>query len=264
MLSASPGFQVFGSIDDLQRLFDVTVVITSLGRPSLTQALASICAQQQVQRIQVLLGFDVTPPEGGDWRALLEALPAHVSVGVLWPGYSTSQRHGGLHRERCGGALRCILTYLANARHVAYLDDDNHWEPQHLRSLLDAVQGRDWAFSLRWFNHPQSGRPVCIDTWESTGPGRGLFAARFGGFVDPNCLIIDKLRCEGVIAYWTAPEMPDVPDLPADRYVYHWLQQKSAPGETGMATVHYLMQASDVNHALRVQHAGDRYAAAAD
>lgn len=263
MFQVTPGFQVFGSNHDPQRPFDVTVVVVTLGRPSLMRALASICEQQQVQRIQVLIGFDLAPAPGADWQRLLQDLPPHVCVGVLWPGYSTSLRHGGLHREQCGGALRCILTYMAHSRHVAYLDDDNHWEPQHLRSLLDAVQGRDWAFSLRWFIHPNSGRPVCIDTWESTGPGRGLFAARFGGFVDPNCLIIDKLRCEGSICYWTAPDMPDVPDLPADRYVYHWLQQKSAPGETGMATVHYRMQTSDVNHALRLQYAGDRYAAAA-
>jgi len=46
---------------------------------------------------------------------------------------------------------------------------------------------------LRWFVHPQSRRSICVDQWETVGPERGIFQERFGGFVDPSCLMLNKV-----------------------------------------------------------------------
>ncbi|MDQ2801780.1 MAG: hypothetical protein M3Y41_03475 [Pseudomonadota bacterium] len=91
---------------------------------------------------------------------------------------------------------------LGNSRHVAYLDDDNWFGPDHLATLLQTIAGVDWAFCRRWMVDGRTDEPICVDEWESVGPGEGVFNQRFGGFVDPNCLMIDKVRCHDVLPAW--------------------------------------------------------------
>jgi tetratricopeptide (TPR) repeat protein len=258
----APGWQLFGRNTDLQTAFDVAVVMPTVGRESILDAVRSVYAQQDAGRIQLLIGVDAPLGDFASLHELLEATPGHVTPCLFYPGYSTSLRHGGPHPAFDGGVLRTLLSYLANARYLAYLDDDNWWAPEHLNSLRGAVQGRTWAFSLRWFAHPESRQPVCVDEWESVGPGRGVFLSKFGGWVDPNCLMIDKLACEPVLRWWGIPLPGDKRRMSADRHVYDWLQKHGPPGETGLASVYYLMQADDILHPRRLARMGPRYAAA--
>src|ERR1700739_4664860 len=117
---------------DLQQPMDAAVVIPTVLRPSLTQGLHSIFAQKFPGRIHILIGIDSIRGDLGLIDAACAARPPNCVVQVLWPGYSTSVRHGGLTPPGDGGALRCMLTYLANSPYVAYLDDDNWWAPTHL------------------------------------------------------------------------------------------------------------------------------------
>lgn len=258
-----PGWRTFGKAKDCQTPFDVAVVMPTVGRHSLLDAVASVYAQQGGARIQLLIGVDTPQGDFGRLLKLLESAPAHVTPCLFYPGYSTSIRHGGLHPAYDGGAMRTLLSYLANAPRLAYLDDDNWWEPTHLHSLQTAIAGRDWAFALRWFVHPDSRQPVCVDSWESVGPGRGVFAQKFGGWVDPNCLMIDKLKCEPVLRWWSIPLPGDRNSLSADRHVFHWLNLKSKPGETGQTSVFYTMQPKDDIHPSRLIRMGTSYQAAA-
>jgi hypothetical protein len=187
---------------NLQTPFDAAVVMVTVVRPTIAEALRSIYAQQFAGRIQVLVGIDKW--EGP--RALLDALiaecPSHVAVTAVDLGYSTSIRHGGLYPSSFGGVLKTVLSYAANSRYVAYLDDDNAYLPTHLSTLRAAIEGREWAFSLRQFVDGTSGESLCPDTWESVGPGRGVYARAQGGFVDTNCYLIDKLACPDVFLEW--------------------------------------------------------------
>lgn len=188
--------------DELQPPFDVGVVMVTVVRPTLVQAVRSVFAQRFSGRIQVLIGIDRWAGE----RALVEQLtrerPSHVAVTTLDLGYSTSQRNGGLYPSRYGGALKTILSYAANSRVVTYLDDDNWYAADHVATMLDAIAGKAWAFSLRHFVDAETGDALCDDTWESMGPGRGVYAKAQGGFVDTNCLFIDKLACNNVFPEW--------------------------------------------------------------
>jgi len=258
-MNLRPTWQCFGTDNDLQHPFEVAVVMPTVGRDTILDAVDSVYAQRGVSRIQLLIGVDVAQGDFMRLQELLEAAPTHVTPCLFSPGYSTSSRHAGLHPAHDGGTLRTVLSYLANARHVAYLDDDNWWAPNHLRSMLDAIRGRDWAFALRWFVHPESRQPVCVDDWESVGPDRGDYAPRFGGWVDPNCLMIDKLACEPVLRWWDVPLPGDQSQLSSDRHVFDWLRRKGAPGETGQPTVYYVMQAGDGMHPFRLAHMGSRY-----
>jgi hypothetical protein len=187
---------------DLQTPFDDGIVTVTVVRETLPQALRSVFAQRFAGRVQVLVGVDRW---AGD-RAMVEQLraeaPSHVAVTVLDLGYSTSQRNGGIYPSHYGGALKTILSYAANSRYVTYLDDDNWYAPDHLATMLAAVAGKAWAFSLRHFVDAESGDPLCPDAWESLGPGRGVYASAQGGFVDTNCYCLDKLACNDVFPEW--------------------------------------------------------------
>jgi hypothetical protein len=133
---------------DLQSPFDVAVVMQSIVRPTIVDALASVFTQDIAGRVQVLIGVDWL---GGD-IALIDAAckrrPPHCCVNVFYPGYSTSALHGGVH-PAMGGVLRTVLSYLANSRYVTYLDDDNWWSPKHLSSMRAAIDGAQRIGPLR-------------------------------------------------------------------------------------------------------------------
>src|SRR5689334_17330319 len=162
-VSYPAGWRIFGDAPNIQKPFDVAVVMPTVGRTTMLDATRSVFSQARSIRIQLLIGVDAIEGDLSALYALLERVPAHVTVCLFYPGYSTSIRHGGLHPARDGGTLRSILTYLANARYVAYLDDDNWWHQDHLMHMLAAIKGRDWAFSLRWFVHPESRKVICED-----------------------------------------------------------------------------------------------------
>jgi hypothetical protein len=173
-------------------------------------------------------------------RALLDALvaecPSHMAVTQVDLGYSTSHRNGGLYRSNYGGALKTILSYVANSRHVAYLDDDNWYATDHLATLLAAVQGKDWAFALRNFIDSRSGDFLCPDTWESVGPDCGVYAKAQGGFVDTNCYVIDTQKCADVFPEWAMT--PFAGGTGGDRQILARLRHRPW-GATGTHTVNY-------------------------
>jgi hypothetical protein len=188
--------------EDLQTPFDIAIVMTTVVRDSMQQAIRSVFAQQFGGRIQILIGIDKWKGECALVEALNAERPSHVAITVVDLGYSTSRRHGGLYPSHFGGALKTILSYAANSRHVAYLDDDNWYAPDHVASMLKAVAGKAWAFSLRHFVDRKTGEYLCPDTWESMGPGRGVYAEAQGGFVDTNCFLLDTQACYDVFQEW--------------------------------------------------------------
>ena len=242
----------------LQDTADVAVVIPTVLRPELNRALESVYAQDFAGRIHLLVGVD-------DPRGKVPVLPPppHIALQVFYPGYSTSARNGGLSAPGDGGALRSVLTLLANSPYVAYLDDDNWWAPEHLSNLRQAMaeSQADWAFSNRWYVHPDSERPICVDTWESVGPGAGVFKEPFNGFVDPSSLMVNKLACPLVAHCWTMPLAGD--PMSADRSVFAYLSANHKGVGTGAATSFYVLGPTDPLHRRRVDWMGMLYEIAA-
>ena len=234
----------------VQKPFDAAVVIPTTCRPSLARAVKSVFSQAGVQRIHTLIGIDKVRGDDRVIEEILDARPAQHAVTVLNLGYSTSVRHGGFYATIDGGALRTILTYAANSRHVSYLDDDNWIGDTHIASLLSAIRDRDWAFTLRWYVDPKTEQPLAVDRWESTGPKEGVFKKKFGGFVDPNCLMIDKMRCPHVPPLWSVPLKARTPT--ADRTVFEALRRMHSYGATGQATSYYVTNSHDENHTVRL------------
>lgn len=234
-------------------MYDVAVILPTIGRWTTLQAIESVYGQVDVGSIQLLVGIDALAHDFLRIDDLLQSPPPHVDVLILHPGYSTSVRHGGVHTSGSGGALRTMLSYLAHSRYLCYLDDDNWWAPHHLSELMRAVRGKHWAFSGRSFVHPEHDDFQCQDQWESVGLNKGVFAAKLGGWVDPNCLIIDKTLCGDALGLWSDALQINAQGwgLAADRRIFDCLRQKPH-GETGSYTVYYRTRPEDPNHKNRI------------
>jgi len=194
-------------------------------------------------RIQVLVGFDIGGALPDFLYPILERRPSNVSVVMLHLPYSTAMRHGGPHVAADGGALRTILSYMANSRYVAYLDDDNRWTPRHLRLLRQAIAGRAYAFAPRMLIDEESGRRIGQDIWDSVGPGKGRMAAD-GGFVDPNCLVVDKIAVGDVLGRW-AQAINVGNRISSDRWFFTGISKMSF-GTVDEPTVEYKIRSTNV------------------
>jgi hypothetical protein len=249
-------FQTLAAPPDRQTPFDVAVVIPTLLRPSLERAVRSVFAQDFGGRVQVLIGIDVAAGDPTILSRLAESCPPHMMLTLCDPGYSTSIRHGGLYSNRFSGALRTIMSFAANSRHIAYLDDDNWWDPRHLTTLHDAQNGVAWSFSARFFVDSVSGETIALDDWESVGPDRGVFAEKFGGFVDPSSLMIDKMLCHDVVPLWSISPFEN--GTGEDRLVFTALKARHPWRATGQATSFYAIDETDANHTMRLQKLRER------
>lgn len=229
--------------------FDVAVVIPTVMRPSLERAVRSVFKQDCGGRVQILIGIDVPADRSAIADRIDGACPAHMSVTWVDPGYSTSQAHGGVHPNAFGGSLRTVLSHLAEADRLAYLDDDNWWAPHHLSDLLGAIDGHGWAFSLRWFVDPSTGETLTVDDFESVGPDRGVYARRDIGFVDTSSLMLDRRACQDVLHEWAIPMFPN--GTGEDRRVLHALRRVGTPGETGRPSVYYTLNPDAGTHPHR-------------
>lgn len=227
----------------------VAVVIPTILRPSLETALQSVYAQEGVRRVQILIGVD-RPGNPAALYRVLEDRPANVSALVLTLPYSTSVRHGGPHTAMDGGALRAILSFMANGRYVAYLDDDNTWFPNHLRSLLAVIEGKMWAFSRRILIDEETGQDLAVDRWDSVGPNKGRLAA-IGGLVDPSCLLIDKVAAASLLGRWSETADGRLADT-ADRNFFAAIRHADH-GVVEEATVRYSIRRTNILHKIMTE-----------
>jgi hypothetical protein len=215
----------------------------------LETALQSVYAQESVGRVQILIGVD-RPGNPAALYRVLEDRPENVSALVLTLPYSTSVRHGGPHIATDGGALRAILSFMANSRYVAYLDDDNTWFPNHLKSLLAVIKGKVWAFSRRILVDEDTGQDLAVDRWDSVGPNKGRFAA-IGGLVDPSCLLIDKVAAASVLGRWSETANRKLEGT-ADRHFFAAIRHADH-GAVEEATVRYSIRRTNILHKIMTE-----------
>lgn len=230
---------------------DVAVVMITVCRESLLRAVRSVFEQDYQGTIHILIGVDID--RSGRAAELREVLsrecPPNVQLTWFDPGYSTSRRNGGVHACFYGGALRTILTFLANAPIVAYLDDDDWYGRDHLRRILAAIDGKSWAFSLCYYADGDTGEGLCVDELESVGVGAGVFKDRFGGFVRSSALAVNKLALAPYMHLWSETIGPQGDG--EDRLIFNVLRTQPH-GATGVPTVYYALDPRDGMHPLRV------------
>ena len=191
----------YGDVTNSQTPSDVAVVMPTLLRPELAQAIQSIYAQDFKGRIQIAIGVDLARGELDSLESLFAQRPDNVSVIMLTLPFSTSTRHGGLHVSQDGGAIRSILGYTANAPYLAFLDDDNTYLPNHISSLSRIIEGRVWSSGQRILVDQDTDEHLAVDIWDSVGPNNGQWKD-IGGHVDVNCIMVDKRRLGSALGLW--------------------------------------------------------------
>jgi hypothetical protein len=230
---------------------DLAIVICTVCRESLLRAVASIYAQTHTGPIQVLIGVDVD--QFGHESQLLDAItqecPPHFQVNWINLGYSTSARHGGVHSCFYGGSLRTSLSFLANSKYVMYLDDDDWLAPSHCADILKAIDGKAWAFAYSIYADGNDSRGLCADGIESVGVGKGIYAERFGGFVRPSGLTLDKTKVPQLLHLWSSSPFPSGDG--EDRLIFDHLRHIEH-GCTENASVYCALDPKDGMHEKRM------------
>jgi hypothetical protein len=79
----------------------------------------------------------------------------------------------------------------------------------------------------------------------------GVYNQRFGGFVDPNTLMVKRLTCEPMFGLWTRP-LRGNRALGADRSVFAYLAKFRRWAGTGLPTAFYVMNPADPLHPKRL------------
>lgn len=234
------------SLNPRQAPADAAVILPTVLRPSLLKAVRSVYAQNFAGHIHLLIGVDVHQGDTAILDLIQTECPSHVTLTVVDPGYSTSARHGGVHPNAYSGSLRTVLSYLANSRYIAYLDDNDWWGGNHLTLLKAAIAGRHWAWSGRWLVHPQTQWPICKDEWDSVGPGKGINAERFGGFVQPSGLMMDAQACHFLMPLWSLAAFEDGGG--EDRLIFDQLNKTQSGAGTGQFTSFCTLSPDSLGH----------------
>ena len=123
----------------------VSVVIPTYQRPELLRAAIRSVLDQSYDHLEVLVVGDRCPDVGA----------------VIGDIHDHRVRHGNLSRHHAdnGAAPRNFaLKVLARGTLVAYLDDDNTWEPSHLDSMVDLLDDPIVSFAFSSFTI--DGEPV--------------------------------------------------------------------------------------------------------
>jgi len=199
----------------------LTIITPTTGRPSLMRLIETVQSQDAGVGVMHLLLWDDKREPGGPTPAQLQA---QDRVSVVLP-------HGfGRIGNAPGSALRAVGLMWATTDWVTFADDDVWWDRGHLRAMLAAVQGRNWASTLRRIWSP-TGDQLGVDRFESVGddPGRRVSHE----MCDNNCMMFQ--RQFGVAA---APLYRETQQYNDDRLMYAFLKQAAGPrGRTGIPTI---------------------------
>ncbi len=79
-----------------------------------------------------------------------------------------------------------------------------------------------------------------------------------GGWVDPNCLAIDKIACEAVLRWWSIPIRHSAGAMDADRNVFRILNAEFRGAPTGQHSVFYEITETDPMHPHRLGWIGEQ------
>jgi glycosyltransferase involved in cell wall biosynthesis len=121
----------------------VTVLTPCVGTAKVADAIASVQAQtySNIQHVIVLDG-------GGFYNDLAKnVVPEVLPDNVILTSIPFNTGKNGFNGQRNYAAY----PHLLDTDYVFFLDEDNWYEPDHVKSLVETIEekGLDWAFSLR-------------------------------------------------------------------------------------------------------------------
>jgi glycosyltransferase involved in cell wall biosynthesis len=112
----------------------VSVIIPTKDRPEdLVKAINSVLSQT-IDKIEVIV-------VGDGCSSLSETMKQFTDKRIKW--YNFKENKGESYARNYG------IRFMSSCPYIAYLDDDNYWEPNHLEVLLLSISDTDskWGFS---------------------------------------------------------------------------------------------------------------------
>jgi len=135
----------------------VVVITPTIGSDKLADAIASVQNQTygNVQHLLVLDGYQYLHKAPHVDRDNLKMIALPWNTGA-----------NGFNGQR----IYASIPHLVNADYIFFLDEDNWYEPNHVRTLVETIeqQNLDWAFSLRKIFSPDK-QYLADDNCESLG-----------------------------------------------------------------------------------------------
>jgi glycosyltransferase involved in cell wall biosynthesis len=140
----------------------VIVITPTIGSSKLADAIISI-QNQTYKNVKHLLVVDGKE----HYLSTMNALPVSFETtefDVITLPYNTGAN--GFNGQR----IYASIPHLVNADYIFFLDEDNWYEPNHVRTLVETIeqQNLDWAFSLRKIFSPDK-QYLADDNCESLG-----------------------------------------------------------------------------------------------
>lgn len=188
----------------------VAVVTATTGRDSLLQTIESVKNQTYPCNHYIFVDGKHELPKNTD------------GCNIIWLPKPT-----GLNGMMNGGIV-AASAYLTTEDYICWLDDDNWFDPKHVESLINVIEDKPYAYSLRKLVEPD-GTFWANDDCESLGHHADL--------IDLNCYLMKRDLATGLAPCWyqTTGEL-----MIGDRYVWAMLKQNNIPyATTGKYTVNY-------------------------
>lgn len=156
----------------------VSVIVPTYRRPALLRRAIASALGQTYANIEVLVVGDQCPDAEEAVRSIDDPRLRHWNLAEHYGDLGTTPRN-------------YALTAMARGTLIAYLDDDNWWEPDHLESLVSPLVADPFA-AFAFSSFELAGEPVIcrrprryqIDT--SALLHRSLLLERFGAWRTPN------------------------------------------------------------------------------
>ena len=201
--------QVFDHHRARRRPARVAVITPTTGGPHLRECIASVQAQD-LPNVRHYIVVDGSQYEPKVRQALDSTNTKHVPTHVTVLPHNVGA--GGWNGHRVYGSW----PWLVDADYVAFLDDDNCFDADHLRLLMRSIVNSKvpWGHSLRRIVS-QDGTPVCPDNCESLGGITHTVCGRGDRLIDTNCYMIKRELAIQVAGCWNSKFRSGEPE--ADR-----------------------------------------------
>ncbi|GAB2794559.1 hypothetical protein GCM10027275_44580 [Rhabdobacter roseus] len=186
------------------------VITPTIGKLSLITAIESVCQQSYSDTTHFII------VDGMEFREKVYTAISKCKFNkyelVVLP-HNTG--NGGMNGHR----IYAAFPFLINSEYIFFLDEDNWFDPNHISSLIDAIEYNklEWAYSMRKICTEQ-GEFIANDNCESLGDYRPY--SRLPKLVDTNCYGFKRSTLVKSAHYWYHP-------LRADRYFFSHLKKAS-------------------------------------
>ncbi|MBW4611825.1 MAG: class I SAM-dependent methyltransferase [Desmonostoc vinosum HA7617-LM4] len=162
----------------------VSIITPVTGNPLMKQAIQSV-QDQDYPHIEHLIVIDGQEREAAAQAILQEIEFKKPQTHVLCLPYATGK--DGFNGHRIYG----MSPFLAKGDYLAFLDEDNWFEPNHISSLVQLVEEKqlDWAYALRKIVN-SDGSFATYDNCESLGKWQVFYNNHH--LIDTNCYFLKK------------------------------------------------------------------------